>query len=103
MWWNPPYGPATKVWLEKLAAHGSGTALVLSRTDTKWFHKAVNDADAILFLEGRLKHLKPGLVEPKGKSGATCGSVLMAFGEFDADMLMRSDLKGFKIDLRSFV
>lgn len=100
IWCNPPYGPATKVWLKRMATHGCGTALVLSRTDTKWFHQTISKASAVLFLEGRLRHLKPGLIEPENKSGATCGSVLIAFGENDADMLMRSDLRGWKVDLR---
>jgi hypothetical protein len=100
VWCNPPYGPATKVWLDRMAQHGAGTALVLSRTDTKWFHKAIAQAQACLFLEGRLKHLKPGMIEPSTKSGATCGSVLIAFGQDDADALMRSSLTGWRVDLR---
>lgn len=100
VWCNPPYGPATKVWLDRMVDHGHGTALVLSRTDTKWFHKTIARAQACLFLEGRLKHLKPGLVEPKNKSGAPCGSVLIAFGPSDADALLKSGLPGWGVDLR---
>lgn len=100
VWLNPPYGPATKHWLEKLENHGFGTALVLSRTDTKWFHKAMQSARAVLFFEGRIEHLKPGLVRDPRGSGATCGSVLIAFGEYDAEKLLGSYLKGWRVRIR---
>lgn len=57
VWCNPPYsnpGP----WLEKLAAHGNGIALVLASTDTKWFQDAAKTCDYILFMCGRPKFLK---------------------------------------------
>lgn len=99
IWLNPPYGPATKIWLDKMEKHNFGTALVLSRTDTKWFHKACKKAKALLFLEGRINHLKPGMVEYSKNSSATCGSVLIAFGNFDAKKLLDCELKGLKIKL----
>lgn len=38
VWCNPPYGQQTGVWLERLADHGSGTALIFARTETEaWF------------------------------------------------------------------
>lgn len=100
VWCNPPYGPATGIWLDRMADHNHGTALVLARTDTAWFHRTIARASAALFLKGRLNHLKPGLVKPD-KSGATCGSVLMAFGEMDADQLLRSSLNGWRVNFNT--
>ena len=56
VWCNPPYGRDTFKWLEKLAAHASGTALIFARTETKGFHTEVwQKAHAVFFFEGRLK------------------------------------------------
>ena len=55
IWCNPPYGKETFIWLNKLAKHGNGVALIFARTETKGFHREIwNKADAIFFFEGRL-------------------------------------------------
>jgi hypothetical protein len=54
VWLNPPYGPNTKPWIEKMAEHGNGVALVFARTDVAWFHDNVPNATAICFLRKRL-------------------------------------------------
>lgn len=60
IWLNPPYGAELYSWLARLAAHGSGTALLFARTDTKGFHAHVwGRADAVFFLEGRLFFHEP--------------------------------------------
>jgi len=79
IWCNPPYGKQTFVWLDKLASHpGGGIALIFARTDTKGFHRSVFDkADAILFLQGRLKfHHADG----RQADTATAPSCLVAYG-----------------------
>lgn len=58
IWLNPPYGQETAKWLNKLAEHGNGIALVFARTDTQWFHKFATKAALICFLEGRVKFVK---------------------------------------------
>lgn len=56
VWLNPPYGRETFKWLEKLADHGNGIALIFARTEMKGFHEQVWDrADAVFFFEGRLR------------------------------------------------
>lgn len=35
VWLNPPYGPATARWLQRLARHGDGIALIFARTETE--------------------------------------------------------------------
>lgn len=55
VWLNPPYGPQTKQWLEKMANHNNGIALIFARTETKMFHDYVwNVASGIFFFKGRL-------------------------------------------------
>lgn len=56
VWLNPPYGTKTFIWLEKLAEHKSGIALIFARTETKGFHAQIWDkADALFFFRGRLR------------------------------------------------
>jgi hypothetical protein len=88
IWCNPPYGPETKQWLRRMGEHRCGIALVFARTDTEWFHETAASADAILFLNARLKFVdktgKPPIVVGKDgkkrKSGAGAGSMLVAWG-----------------------
>jgi len=93
VWCNPPYGPKMAPFLEKLATHpGGGVALVFARTETRAFFDHVWDkATGILFLKGRLKFHKPN-----GELGGTSGSpsVLIAYGEAEAEVLKSCKLKG---------
>jgi DNA N-6-adenine-methyltransferase (Dam) len=50
VWCNPPYGRETFKWIDKLATHGNGTALIFARTETIGFHEHIwSRADAIFF------------------------------------------------------
>jgi hypothetical protein len=60
VWLNPPferYGVGR--WIEKLAVHGSGIALLHARTETAWFKPCWEHASALLFLSHRLIFHKP--------------------------------------------
>lgn len=95
VWLNPPYGPECGTWLNKLADHGSGVALVFARTETKWFGRAVWErASALRFLQGRISFMKNG-EQAKGNSGAP--SVLVAYGDQAVGRLIRCRLPGFLI------
>ena len=76
VWLNPPYSQAEK-WVERLASHGNGVALIFNRMDTKMHQKYVRLADSVLFIEGRIPFLTKDL-EKRGNPG--CGSILMSFG-----------------------
>lgn len=90
---NPPYGPEVGKWLAKLADHGRGTAIVFARTETAWFHRQVWErATACLFLEGRLHFHRADGVRAKHNAGGP--SVLVAYGQDDAERLQRSGIKG---------
>lgn len=93
VWMNPPYGGVIKEWLERLASHGNGIALVPSRTEVeRWFWPFIWEAaDALLFLKGRLYFRKPdGSVQ--GNAGH--GSVLAAYGQRNMASLRNSGIAG---------
>jgi hypothetical protein len=81
VWLNPPFNRyGIGRWLERMAAHGNGVALVAARTETDWFFRYVWDrATALLFLRGRPHfHYVDGTRAPFN-SGAPI--LLAAYGE----------------------
>lgn len=98
VWLNPPYGPQTGAWLERLANHGDGIALVFARTETRFFQRwGFGEADSMLFLSGRINfHNLAGERAPKN-SGAP--SVLIAYGSANTLSLGRSGLFGQLVEL----
>lgn len=98
VWVNPPYGSDTPEWFKHLSKHGNGIALVFARTDTKWFHDCIPNADAICFIKGRVSFVRSdesglyakNLIKPKGGCGAA--SMLVAFGKDNAQALYNSGL-----------
>ncbi len=85
IWCNPPYGRETFKWLEKLASHGSGVALIFARTETRGFHSEIwNKADSVFFFKGRLKfYYVTG--EPGGHANAP--SCLVSYSSYDTDKI----------------
>jgi len=99
VWMNPPYGKQAATWLERLAKHGDGIALVFARTETRMFFDWVWPyASALLFIEGRLHFHHPDGTRAKANSGAP--SVLIAYGEMAARKLINSGIAGARVDLR---
>ncbi len=98
VWCNPPYGLEASKWLDKLSKHNNGIALIFARTETKMFFDYVwNNADALLFIEGRLYfHHVDG---NRAKMNAGAPSVLVAYGKSNAEILKRSGIKGKFIKL----
>lgn len=79
VWCNPPYGRETFLWLEKLAHHGNGTALIFARTETKGFHSQIwEKADALFFFRGRIKFFNVHGVEGGAANAPSC---LVAYGD----------------------
>lgn len=88
VWLNPPYGRDIPVWLDRMASHGNGIALLFARTDTRWFHRYVTTADAVVFGYDRMY-----FVMPSGERGrAPAGSVFFAWGADNAEALLRANL-----------
>ncbi len=92
IWMNPPYGTETFKWLNRLAAHGSGIALIFARTETKGFHREIwEKAHSVFFFEGRLSFYKV-----TGERGATANapSCLVSYSPEDTFRIQLSGLKG---------
>lgn len=97
VWLNPPYSELGR-WLGKLADHGQGTALVFARTETVWFVEHVwLRATALRFLHGRLHFCLPDGTRARGNAGAP--SVLVAYGQRDADILREARIGGTYVPL----
>jgi len=100
IWLNPPYstiGP----WMRRLAQHqGGGIALVFARTETRWFSESVwGCATAARFLLGRLHFCRPDGTESADNAGAP--SVLIAYGQDNAERLKHSSLLGAFVQIAS--
>ena len=94
VWLNPPYSKGAKeAFLDRLAQHGTGTALVPASTDTAWFAKAFQQATAVLLVTGRINFNRP---HTKASANAG-GSAYFAYGAHDAEMLLKSGIKGIII------
>ncbi|WP_415798650.1 DNA N-6-adenine-methyltransferase [Comamonas aquatilis] len=98
VWLNPPYGLEAAQWLSRLAAHGAGTALIFARTETEMFFENVwSKASALLFLKGRLHFHHVDGTRAAANGGAP--SVLIAYGEMDAEILKTCKLPGAFVPL----
>lgn len=89
IWLNPPYS-TIDVWLDRLAAHGAGTAIVNARPETQWFQNAIEKAKAVFWLKGRVNFIRPDRIA----TNAPVGSCLIAYGDHDADALAACTLPG---------
>lgn len=98
VWLNPPYGQFTDEWLEKLALHGNGIALIFARTETEtWFNWVWPKAGAILFIKGRLYFHHVSGARAKSNSGAP--SALIAYGRENEVALRSSKIDGHLVRL----
>jgi hypothetical protein len=111
VWLNPPFDRRVIArWLDRMADHNRGVALVHVRTETAWFGTIWQNASALLFLTGRVIFHQPDgaqqiVSKPTSKhygkvanSGAPV--VLAAFGMNDADVLAYCGLDGAFVPLR---
>lgn len=100
VWCNPPYGLEASKWLKKLAEHGNGIALIFARTETKMFFEWVwEKATAVKFIEGRLyfHHVNGS----KAAANAGAPSVLIAYGNNNAEILKNCEINGKFLRLKS--
>lgn len=89
VWMNPPYGDKVlRLWLNKMIAHGVGTALLPVATDTKnWQELIWPSATAICFYKGRINFLRRD-GQSDTRMVSPTASAIVAFGERDADALL---------------
>jgi phage N-6-adenine-methyltransferase len=92
VWCNPPYKGANK-WIERCKNHGNCILLIFARTETRmWFEHIWNDADAILFIKGRLTFYHVDGSKPNYSGGAP--SCLVAYGKNNVEALKHSLTSG---------
>lgn len=82
---NPPYGSQTGLWLDRMAEHNNGIALVFARTETRWAQKALLVCYGVTFIKGRL-HFYDGEGKP-GRHPAPAPSMLLAWGRDNGVLL----------------
>ena len=98
VWLNPPYGKDIVQWMERLARHNNGVALIFVRSETDWFYNYVLEkAISIFLIKGRLKFYNVDGTE--GKYCAPAPSCLVAYGELNDKYLKELHIKGKYIKL----
>ena len=99
VWCNPPYGREAQKWIKKCADHGNAMTLIFARTETNMFFDQIWDrASALFFMKGRVRFCNVEGVQAKQNAGAP--SVLVAYGDNNAEILKNCKLEGKYIDLR---
>ena len=93
IWLNPPFSNA-RPWIDRLAEHGNGIALVFCRSDAVWFHRAVQSAGGMFMMKGRVQFTRPD------GSGSRCplGCVLLPFGANNRAAIRKAKLQGVWCD-----
>jgi len=94
VWMNPPYKDTVR-WVDRMLQHhqrnGSGIVLTFARTGTSWAQRLLSSADAVLFLNKRIRFMRPDGTRP-GSPGAD--SMLCAFGRCEATALRSAATRG---------
>ena len=93
VWLNPPYSrPLIEQFVRRLAEHGNGIALLYNRCDSKMFQDILfKKAIAMKLLRPRIRFYRPD--GTRGDSPG-CGSILIAFGKDNAEILKTCALEG---------
>lgn len=100
VWLNPPYGVEMYRWIKRLAEHGNGIAFIFARVETAAFFEHVWEAAAaVLFLRGRVRFYHPD--GRQARTNAPAPSVLIGYGDSNADALRTCGLDGRFVRLES--
>ena len=93
VWLNPPYSrPLLDQFVHKMVEHDNGIMLLFNRCDNKMFQEEIfPHAKAMIFLRKRIHFYRSD-----GTKGSQpgCGSVLIAFGNENAEILKHCKLEG---------
>lgn len=91
VWLNPPFGQEWQEWVERLANHGNGVALIPARTETEAFYRLVwGRADALCFVKGRPHFHREDGTRAAFNSGAPIA--LVAYGKANVAALRAAKL-----------
>lgn len=97
VWLNPPYSRVLlRQFVERLAGHGNGIALLVNRTDNLLFQEVIfPTAASMLFMRHRIRFIRPD-----GSSGNPFfGSCLVAWGAYNDDVLRTCGIEGKYVKL----
>lgn len=90
VWLNPPFAQKER-WIERMASHGNGIALLPASTETEMFYRLVwGVAKGILFIKTRPHFCTPLGDKSSHNSGAPM--CLIAYSNHDLHVLARSGL-----------
>jgi hypothetical protein len=90
---NPPFNRyEVGRWIERLAEHGHGIALLHARCEAAWFEPIWKSASGILFMADRIYFHRPDGSRQPANSGAP--PVLVAFGAQDLICLRNCGIAG---------
>ena len=93
VWMNAPFGHQKDkfLWLNKFIDHGNGIALTPDRTSAPWWQHTSKNTDAVLFVDGKIKFIKPD-----GKLGKQPGNgtTLFAKGDLALKSLIKAESEG---------
>lgn len=96
VWVNPLFGGRNGIipWLDRFFDHGNGIALTPDRTSTEWWQVAAKKADAILFVSGKIKFIKPD-----GSTGdqPSNGTTLFSAGKLGTTALWKAYRNGLGV------
>jgi hypothetical protein len=81
---NPPYGPHTGAWLDRMAQHNYGIALTFARTETRAMQRALRRCSAVFFPDKRVTFLTGKPPHLPGRTSGGAPSMLLAFGHMAA-------------------
>lgn len=93
VWMNPPWcSTKDKIkWVEKFVKHGNGIALMPDSTSASWWQYFSENTDAVLFVNRRVKFVKPD--GTTGDNPAN-GTSLFAIGEKAIEALRNAKKNG---------
>jgi len=93
VWLNPPYDQKIDRWLQRMATHKNGIALIFARTETAIWQDCIWPvANSIFFFEGRLWFHRPD--GQRGDSNAGAPSALISYSDADTAIVCKAGLKG---------
>ncbi len=100
VWLNPPFDRyQVGQWVQRLADHGDGVALLHARTEAAWFEPVWKRATTILFLADRIKFCREDGTEQRANSGAPV--VLAAFVDTNRVLLRAAGIPGWAVEKRT--
>lgn len=93
VWLNPPYSaPLIQQFMEKMAKHGNGIALLMPKFGSVMFRELVYPyCDGIFILEKRIKFFDYNWIQQKSPVST---SILVAYGQNNIDAILNSGIKG---------